>query len=114
MLFVTESCFHILQGLIKAVSEIFPDSEHRFRVRHLWQNFSQHFRGEVLKNQLWKIARSTTIQRWEEAMEEMKVLNKEAYDWLEQLPPNTWVRAFQSDWPKCDILLNNNCEVFNK
>ncbi|KAM0921562.1 hypothetical protein ACQ4PT_006755 [Festuca glaucescens] len=100
--------------LIKAVSEIFPESEHRFCVRHLWQNFNQLFRGEVLKNQLWKIARTTTIQRWEEAMEEMKLLNKEAYDWLEELPPNTWVRAFQSDWPKCDILLNNNCEVFNK
>uniref|UniRef100_A0ACD5ZF68 Uncharacterized protein n=1 Tax=Avena sativa TaxID=4498 RepID=A0ACD5ZF68_AVESA len=102
------------KGLIKAVSEIFPDLEHRICVRHLWQNFNQNFRGEVLKNQLWKIARSTTIQRWEEAMEEMKVLNKEAYDWLEKMPPNTWVRAFQSDWPKCDILLNNNCEVFNK
>jgi hypothetical protein len=47
-------------------------------------------------------------------MEEMKILNKEAYDWLKEMPPNTWVRAFQSDWPKCDILLNNNCEVFNK
>ncbi|KAM0839638.1 hypothetical protein ACQ4PT_060185 [Festuca glaucescens] len=85
------------KGLIKAVSEISPESEHRFYVRHLWQNFNQLFRGEVLKNQLWKIARTTTIQRWEEAMEEMKLLNKEAYDWL-----------------KCDILLNNNCEVFNK
>ncbi|KAM0915074.1 hypothetical protein ACQ4PT_011100 [Festuca glaucescens] len=77
-------------------------------------NFNQLFRGEVLKNQLWKIARTTTIQKWEEAMEDMKLLNKEAYDWLEELPPNTWVRAFQSDWPKCDILFNNKCEVFNK
>jgi hypothetical protein len=24
------------------------------------------------------------------------------------------VRAFQSEFPKCDVLLNNNCEVFNK
>ena len=28
-------------------------------------------------------------------MEEMKVLDKDAHDWLEELPPNTWVRAFQ-------------------
>ena len=47
-------------------------------------------------------------------MELMKTLDKYAYDWLEQMPPNTWVRAFFSEYPKCDILLNNNYEVFNK
>lgn len=30
------------------------------------------------------------------------------------MAPNTWVRAFFSTFPKCDSLLNNNCEVFNK
>ena len=47
-------------------------------------------------------------------MEAMKTLDKDAYDWLEQMPPNTRVRAFFSEFPKCDILLNNNCEVLNK
>ncbi|CAN6335141.1 unnamed protein product, partial [Urochloa humidicola] len=47
-------------------------------------------------------------------MDKMKALNKEAYEWLEELSPNTWVRAFFSDFPKCDVLLNNNSEVFNK
>ena len=84
-------------------------------MRHLWQNFTRAgHRGDVLKNQLWKCARSTTVTAWEESMEEMKALSKRAYDWLYALDPNTWVRAFQEDLPKCDILLNNNCEVFNK
>lgn len=47
-------------------------------------------------------------------MEKMRNLNHEAYDWLSNMSPNTWARAFFSDFPKCDILLNNNCEVFNK
>lgn len=47
-------------------------------------------------------------------MKEMRNLNQEAYDWLSNMSPNTWIRAFFSDFPKCDILLNNNCEVFNK
>ena len=38
-------------------------------------------------------------------MEKMKVLNKDAYAWLEKMPPNTWVRAFFSEYQKCDILL---------
>ena len=44
----------------------------------------------------------------------MKTLDKDAYERLEKWAPNTWVRAFFSEYPKCDILLNNNCEVFNK
>ena len=47
-------------------------------------------------------------------MIKMKTLNKDAYDWLEKMAPNIWVRAFFSTYPKCDILLNNSCEVFNK
>ncbi|CAD6217990.1 unnamed protein product [Miscanthus lutarioriparius] len=73
-----------------------------------------HFKGENLKNQLWACARVSTITWWNQEMEKMKVLNKDAYAWLEKMPPNTWVRAFFSEYPKCDILLNNTCEVFNK
>ena len=47
-------------------------------------------------------------------MDRMPLLNKDAHDWLEELDPKTWVRGFQSDFPNCDVLLNNNCEVFNK
>ena len=72
------------------------------------------FKGDALKNQLWVCARSSTPERFEANMQQMKSLNPDAYTWLDNLDPKTWVRAFQSDVPKCDILLNNNCEVFNK
>jgi hypothetical protein len=102
------------KGLINAVRDVFPESEHRFCVRHMWQNFQKLFKGDVLKNQLWKIARSNTVALFDKYMEQMRVLNADAHAWLGNLDPKTWVRAFQSDLPKCDILLNNNCEVFNK
>jgi hypothetical protein len=54
------------------------------------------------------------VVRWNENMEKMRILDQKAYEWLEQKPLNTWVRAFFSTYSKCDILLNNNCEVFNK
>jgi len=45
----------------------------------------------------------------------MKAIDQEAYNWLEKMPPKTWVRAFFfAEFPKCDLLLNNNYEVFNK
>jgi hypothetical protein len=67
-----------------------------------------------LKNQLWRIARSSTVVRYEANMAAMKLLHPDAHAWLEELDPKTWVRAFQSELPKCDVLLNNNSEVFNK
>jgi hypothetical protein len=36
-----------------------------------------------------------------------------AYAWVEELVPNTWCKAFFSEFSKCDMLLNNHCEVFN-
>lgn len=102
-----------LQGLIPAVKKMFPESEHRFCVRHLYSNFQEKFKGEILKKQLWACARSSSVQQFNTNMEKMKILNVDAHSWLEKMDPKTWVRAFFSTFPKCDILLNNNCEVFN-
>ena len=81
--------FYFMQGLIPAVGQVFPESEHRFCVRHLYSNFQKHFKGENLKNQLWAWARSTTVVRWNENMDKMKVLDQKAFEWLEKMPPNT-------------------------
>jgi hypothetical protein len=97
------------------VEKVFPESEHHFCVRHLWSNFKDAgFKGDILKKQLWCCARATTEEKWKYHMEKMKTLSKEAHDWLSNMPPKTWVRAFFAEFPKCDLLLNNNSEVFNK
>jgi hypothetical protein len=88
------------KGLIPAVQQVFPEAEHRFCVRHLYQNFQMHFKGENLKNQLWACARSSSVRKWNMNMEAMKSVDKAAYEWLEKLPPNTWVRTFFSEYPK--------------
>ncbi|KAM0829903.1 hypothetical protein ACQ4PT_066579 [Festuca glaucescens] len=103
------------KGLINAVQKVFPDAEHRFCVRHIIQNFQRAgHRGETLKNDIWAIARSTSVPKWHRSMEKLKVDSETAYAWIEELAPNTWVKAFFSDFPKCDMLLNNHSEVFNR
>jgi hypothetical protein len=107
------SCFNS-QGLIPAVEDIFPESEHRFCVRHLYCNFRDTgFKGEILKNQLWTCARASSEEKWRYHMEKMRALNSAAFTRLEKMTPNTLVSAFFAEFPKCDILLNNSCEVFN-
>ena len=86
-----------LQGLINVVNDVFTDSEHRFCVRHMWKNFHQLIKGYVLKNQLCKIARNSTTIKYEQYMNEMKQVHEDAYDWLKEIEPKTWVRAFQND-----------------
>jgi hypothetical protein len=70
MLCVASNIFSFLsQGLIPAVKHVFPESEHRFCVRHLHSNFQEKFKGEVLKNQLWTCARSSSEDSWKRNME---------------------------------------------
>ena len=102
------------KGLINAVTALFPHGQHRFCVRHLYQNFAKKWKGENLKNKLWAIARSYNKIDWRKNMDDMKELNLEAYEYLEAIEPSSWCRAFFQELPKCDLLLNNNCEVFNK
>ena len=106
---------HCLQGLINVVEKIFPDAEHRFCVRHLLQNYQKAgHKGETLKNDLWAIARSTSIPKWQKNMDKLKVDSEAAFEWVDKMPPKTWIKAFFSEFPKCDMILNNHSEVFNR
>ncbi|KAM0915500.1 hypothetical protein ACQ4PT_010815 [Festuca glaucescens] len=103
-----------VKGLINDVNALWPDAAHRFCVRHLHQNFAKHWRGDVFKNKLWQIARATREVDWQQYMDEMKALDQDAYEYLEGIDPRQWCKAFFDDLPKCDLLLNTICEVFNK
>jgi Na+-transporting NADH:ubiquinone oxidoreductase subunit NqrF len=82
--------------------------------RHIYQKFHKKHKGETLKNDLWAIARSTNISSWQKHMDKLEADIPSAFEWVSELPPNTWITAFFSDLPKCDMLLNNHSEVFNR
>ena len=44
----------------------------------------------------------------------MKGLNIRAYNWFIIKHPKNWSRSHFKDTAKCDILLNNLCESFNR
>ncbi|XP_057418034.1 uncharacterized protein LOC130712214 [Lotus japonicus] len=47
-------------GLVPAIADLGPDTEHRLCVKHLYGNFRKRFPGEELKNTLWSAARAST------------------------------------------------------
>ncbi|KAM0842513.1 hypothetical protein ACQ4PT_058322 [Festuca glaucescens] len=102
------------KGLINDVNALWPDAQHRFCVRHLYQNFAKQWRGDIFKNKLWQIARETREVDWQQFMDDMKEMDEDAFAYLDAVDPRQWCKAFFEELPKCDLLLNNICEVFNK
>ncbi|XP_012843168.1 PREDICTED: uncharacterized protein LOC105963322 [Erythranthe guttata] len=102
------------KGLIKAIENLLPNSEHRFCLRHMYNNFKMKHKGLALKDLLWRAATSTRVADFNRVMEEFKKVDSAAFDWLKGKSPMNWSRSHFSTWPKCDMLLNNLCESFNR
>nr|GEY50068.1 transposase, mutator type [Tanacetum cinerariifolium] len=94
------------KGIIPAIAESFPIVEHRFCLKHIYDNMKLSWRGQLYKEMLWRCATSH--------MEKLKDFNKDAYEWLKKIPPQHWSRSHFSGRAHCDVLLNNMCEVFNR
>ncbi|KAM0857193.1 hypothetical protein ACQ4PT_048645 [Festuca glaucescens] len=103
------------KGLIKAVSQVFPHSPHRFCLRHIYANLqSAGFRGPELKKHMDVASYSYTKPEFDRAMAAMKADCEHAYNWLLHIPVETWARhAFDTNC-KTDLVVNNISEVFNK
>ena len=75
------------KGNVPVLEEDFPNSEHRFCVRHMYNNFSKKHKGEALRSELWLAARATTVPMFNVHMERIKAMDEAAYDWLTKKSP---------------------------
>ena len=86
----------------------------------MWTNLSGKFRTSTttqlkeLKDFVWNAARSTYHAKLEHWLEEIEKKYPTAKEWLNERPCEQWSRAGFSKVAKCDILLNNLSECFNK
>ena len=62
------------------------------------------WKGTAYKDLLWKAATATTVPEFTIAMEELKALKQEAYDWLNLIPPQHWSRSHFSGMVKTIFL----------
>ncbi|XP_021736280.1 uncharacterized protein LOC110702846 [Chenopodium quinoa] len=95
------------------MADVIPKAEQRFCVRHIWANFKLNFTGSTFKELFWRAARATTIFEHEIAMESIKFLDEEAYEYLINIPPHHWSRHAFTPNCKSNMLLINMCETFN-
>ncbi|GJW24265.1 mutator type transposase [Tanacetum coccineum] len=84
------------QGLLPALTKLFPFAEHRYCVRHINENMNQTWKGAEYNEMLWKCATSITEVLFEKNMQELKDFNKKSYEWLHKIPLEHWSRAYFS------------------
>lgn len=51
------------------------------------------WKGDEFKDLLWKCATAYTVQDFHVAMEELRQLNNDAYEWVKKIPPHQWSRS---------------------
>ena len=79
--------FAYLQGLIPAIETPFPTMEHRYCVKHIYNNFKVDHKGLELKDALWRCAAATTVREFETCMQYIRDLDENAYKYLAKIAP---------------------------
>jgi hypothetical protein len=72
-----------MKRLIPSFKVVVPNFDHRICIRHLYANFrSEGHKGVLLKNKLWKATAAYIIHEFQREMEELKMMNELAHDYL--------------------------------
>ncbi|CAL9017841.1 unnamed protein product [Prunus brigantina] len=102
------------KGLLLAFEQVVPKCDHRFCARHLFSNYRLLFKAKSLRDKFWEALYATIVPHFTRAMEDLKKLSKDAYEWLTSpdKPPRHWSKSHFNTHLKWDMLLNNLCESF--
>lgn len=86
---------HSVQGILPAVSKVFPMAEHRYCIRHIHENMkaNANWRDDKIKGLFWNAASATTVPWFDHAMQDIKMVDKKLHDWLKQIPVKHWSRC---------------------
>ncbi|KAG8364372.1 hypothetical protein BUALT_Bualt19G0122000 [Buddleja alternifolia] len=107
------------KGLVEAIHSLAPSSEHRFCLKHMYNNFKVKYKGQDLKKLFWKAASTYSVKQHLRIMKEIERLspkrgnNQTAYEWMCKISSHHWARCFFPNRTKCDALVNNISESFN-
>ncbi|GJT09927.1 hypothetical protein Tco_0856969 [Tanacetum coccineum] len=102
------------KGLEVAISEVYPNVEHRECIRHLYSNFKKKFRGDIFNFKLWGAARTYCDREYERILNDINVVvNGEAIRYLNDNHKKIWSRSKFGTISKCDYITNNISESFN-
>ncbi|KAK4406225.1 hypothetical protein Sango_0629000 [Sesamum angolense] len=99
--------------IVEALKDLVPESEHRFCLRHVYENFKMKFKSVELKEYFWKAASTANKREFDGFMKKIEELDPKikaevetASEWLRKINPQHWARSHFPVQSKCDILPN--------
>ncbi|XP_031378968.1 uncharacterized protein LOC116194318 [Punica granatum] len=104
------------KGLDIAIKEVCDGIPHRFCNRHIWANMTKHAKcnGGELRRAFWNCAKTTTLQRFTQCMNALRMINQTAVEYLRTIDSSRWSMSVFDTVCKYDALTSNMCEQFNK
>ncbi|KAK8708281.1 hypothetical protein V6N13_059325 [Hibiscus sabdariffa] len=82
--------------------------------RDSWTWFLQILETDLKLTNSFHYTSMSDKQKWTDAMNELKAMSEQSFNWLVAKDPRNWSKAHLSTNLKSEMLLNNLCESFNK
>ncbi|XP_075074464.1 uncharacterized protein LOC142162060 [Nicotiana tabacum] len=101
------------KGLLDAVSNVYPQANHRWCVRHIEANWSKKWKSGDMKKLIWWCAWSTYEEVFKDQLKKLGQLDEDAAKALVSYPPKNWCRAYFDTQCKNFMVDNNFTESFN-
>ncbi|XP_023770327.2 uncharacterized protein LOC111918938 [Lactuca sativa] len=101
------------KGLELAITQVYPNIEHRECIRHLCSNFKKHFRGDFFMIKLWEAANTYSVSKHDRLLNEIATKCADAISYLNENHKKIWSRSKFGTLVKCDYITNNISESFN-
>ncbi|GJZ13923.1 transposase, MuDR, MULE transposase domain protein [Tanacetum coccineum] len=101
------------KGLEVAITQVYPDAEHRECLRHLYSNFKKKFRGDFYNIKLWGAAKTYSVNVHDRLLNDIAGVSEKAITYLHANHNKVWSRCKFGTTSKCDYITNNLSESFN-
>ncbi|KAF6161317.1 hypothetical protein GIB67_009204 [Kingdonia uniflora] len=101
------------KGLVEAVSQVLPHSNHRFYFRHMYKNFKQLYSGTYLMTLAWNASKAYKKFVMKENLDKLGIAEPDAKAWLEREPYESCYRSYFDVSTKCEHVTNNFSKLFN-
>lgn len=83
-------------------------AKHRFCLRHLCLKFYEVFHSNLMTELVYKAGSSRYVSGFDCYLKKIEKMNPEAKEWLDQLPRQQWVLAYDDDGIRFGIIETNS------
>ena len=90
----TNHKFLIMQGLLNAVSELFPQIEHRMCTRHIYANWRKKHRDDDFQKPFWMCAKASSVPFFDFCKAKLAQLTPAGAKDMMNTNPKHWSRAW--------------------